>query len=370
MKAYEGESDYRHGMPECLGVLLTNLGSPDAPTPAAVRRYLAEFLWDPRVVEIPRPLWWLILHGVVLPTRPKRSAHAYQRIWWEEGSPLLVISRRQAAAVQQALEQACSGPVRVALAMRYGTPSIAAGLKQLRDAGARRIVVLPLYPQYSGATTASSFDAVSAVLRRWRWVPELRFVSHYHDEPAYIESLARSIEESWAQNGRGDRLLFSFHGMPKRTLLLGDPYHCQCHKTARLVAERLQLADGEWRLSFQSRFGRAEWLQPYTDKTLVSWAQQGVRHIDVACPGFSADCLETLEEIAMLNKDAFLEAGGQRLHYIPALNDRPDHVAALVKLVMRHAQGWPEVDPEWNASRQTAAAETSRRHALAMGAER
>lgn len=370
MSSYEGTRDYRHGTPECLGVLLTNLGSPDAPTPSAVRRYLAEFLSDSRVIEIPRPLWWPILYGIILPTRPKRSAHAYQRIWRDEGSPLLIISRRQTAAVQQVLEQTCPGPIRVALAMRYGQPSIADGLKELREAGARRILVLPLYPQYSGATTASTFDAVSVEMRRWRWLPEVRFVGHYHDERDYIECLARSIEEGWAHNGRGERLLFSFHGMPKRTLLLGDPYHCQCRKTARLVAERLQLADEEWQVSFQSRFGRAEWLQPYTDKTLQTWAKQGIRRVDVACPGFSADCLETLEEIAMLNKDGFLEAGGERLHYIPALNDRPDHVAALAGLVMKHSQGWPETDPAWNPSQQSAAGEASRRRALASGAER
>ncbi len=369
MSRYEGEKDYRHGARESLGVLLTNLGSPEAPTAAAVRRYLAEFLWDPRVVEIPRPLWWLILHGVVLRTRPKRSAHAYQRVWGDEGSPLVVISRRQAAGLQPLLEQRCQGPVHIALAMRYGQPSIAAGLQQLRDAGARRIIVLPLYPQYSGATTATAFDAVADVLKRWRWVPALRFISHYHDDPAYIAALAASIQESWRQHGRGERLLFSFHGMPKRTLLLGDPYHCQCIKTARLVAERLQLSEGQWQLTFQSRFGRAEWLQPYTDKTLQAWAKAGVKQVDVVCPGFSADCLETLEEIAMQNKEDFLAAGGARLHYIPALNDRADHLAFLADLVCRNAQGWPEVDAQWNGARQEAEAEASRRRALALGAK-
>ncbi|MEK7323221.1 MAG: ferrochelatase [Pseudomonadota bacterium] len=370
MSRFEGEGDYRHGSPECLGVLLTNLGSPEAPTAEAVRHYLAEFLWDPRVVEIPRPLWWLILHGLVLRTRPSRSAHAYQRVWTDEGSPLLVFSRRQAAGLQALLQQRCGGPVRVALAMRYGQPSIAAGLRELRAAGARRILVLPLYPQYSGATTASTFDAVTAVLKTWRWVPALRFVNHYHDEPAYIAALARSIQEHWQQQPRGERLLFSFHGMPKRTLLLGDPYHCQCLKTARLVAERLQLVQGEWQVTFQSRFGRAEWLQPYTDKTLRAWAKANVQRVDVVCPGFAADCLETLEEIAMLNKDAFLAAGGEQLHYIPALNDRADHMAALADLVLRDAHGWPEADAWWNAPRQTEAAEASRRRALALGAAR
>ena len=369
MSRYEGEKDYRHGSRACLGVLLTNLGSPEAPTAAAVRRYLAEFLWDPRVVEIPRPLWWLILHGVVLRTRPKRSAHAYQRVWGDEGSPLVAISRRQAAALQPLLEQRCQGPVHVALGMRYGQPSIAAALRQLRDAGARRIVVLPLYPQHSGATTATAFDAVADVLKGWRWMPSLRFIGHYHDDPAYIAALAASIQENWSQHGRAERLLFSFHGMPKRTLLLGDPYHCQCQKTARLVAERLQLAEGQWQLTFQSRFGRAEWLQPYTDKTLQAWAKSGVKQVDVVCPGFAADCLETLEEIAMQNKEDFLAAGGERLHYIPALNERADHLAALADLVFRNVQGWPEADARRDLEREASEAEAGRRRALALGAK-
>ena len=370
MSRYSGEQDHRHDATECLGVLLVNLGSPDAPTTSAVRRYLAEFLWDPRVVEIPRPLWWMILHGMVLRLRPSRSAHAYQRVWTDDGSPLLVISQRQARAMQEALTARYGERVQVALAMRYGNPSIKAGLDQLRAANARRIVVLPLYPQYSAATSGTVFDAVSAELKTWRWVPELRFINHYHDDDAYIAALVNSIRESWAQHGQAERLLFSFHGMPKRTLRAGDPYYCQCQKTARRVVERLALPEDRWQVTFQSRFGRAEWLQPYTDKTLRQWVHDGIKHVDVVCPGFSADCLETLEEIAMQNKEAFLAAGGARLHYITALNDRPDHIAALAGLLVRHLQGWPEVAPVQEPTRAEEEVQARMSRARALGAER
>ena len=271
MSRYSGEQDYRHDSTECLGVLLVNLGSPDAPTTAAVRRYLAEFLWDPRVVEIPRMLWWPILHGVVLRLRPSRSAHAYQRVWTDEGSPLLAISSRQLDALQKVCTTHYGERVQLALAMRYGEPSIKAGLAQLREAQARRILILPLYPQYSAATTASTFDAVAAELSTWRWLPELRLVNHYHDDPYYIEALVDSIRQFWAEHDRPERLLFSFHGLPKKYFLAGDPYHCECRKTARLVAEQLELPQDAWAVSFQSRFGPTEWLRPYTDKLLKEW---------------------------------------------------------------------------------------------------
>ncbi len=370
MTVYHGEAGYSHGTLPVTGILITNLGTPDAPTAQALRRYLGEFLWDPRIVEIPRPLWWLILHGVILRIRPKRSAHAYQKVWTDEGSPLLAISRKQAAALQQLLEKQFGGPVKVALGMRYGNPSIADGLAELRRANARRILVLPLYPQYAASTTASTFDAVADVLKTWRWIPELRMVNHYHDDPAYINALVTSIRESWEKHGQAERLLFSFHGIPKRCLLAGDPYHCECHKTARLVAEQLQLPADRWQLAFQSRFGREEWLKPYTDKTLEAWGKAGVKSVDIVCPGFSADCLETLEEMAMLNRGVFLEAGGEKYHYIPALNDRDDHMQALADLVKKHTQGWPEVDAEWNATHHTVESEASRRRALEMGAAR
>lgn len=339
---------FAHDQADHAGVLLANLGTPDAPTPDALRRYLAEFLWDSRVVEIPRLPWWVILHGAILRLRPARSARKYQLIWTPEGSPLLAIGRRQQAAVAAALAQRFPGPIPVALGMRYGNPSIAAALAELRDAGARRLLVLPLYPQYSAATTASTFDAVTAELRAWRWLPELRFIARYHDEPGYLDALAESVREA-RREWPGERLLFSFHGLPKRTLLAGDPYHCHCQKTARLVAERLELPPEQWAVAFQSRFGRAEWLQPYTGALLAEWAKTGVKSVDVICPGFAADCLETLEEIAIENRQTFLESGGERYRYIPALNDTPAHIDALADLIGRHAAGWPEFSAAYDA---------------------
>ncbi|MDZ7750478.1 MAG: ferrochelatase [Gammaproteobacteria bacterium] len=338
---YIGESEFRHDSSGSLGVLLTNLGTPDAPTTAAVRRYLAEFLWDPRVVETPRWLWALILHGVILRIRPRRSAALYREVWTDEGSPLLTISHRQREAVAAELTARRQGPVAVALGMRYGSPSIADALEELRGANVDRLLVLPLYPQYSATTTASTFDAVADVLKTRRRLPELRFVTHYHDRPDYIAALAASVRESFARHGEPDRLLFSFHGLPRRYLLAGDPYFCECQKTARLLATALGLVQERWAVSFQSRVGREEWLRPYTDELLKEWAAAGVGHVQVVCPGFSADCLETVEEIDQQNRAFFLGAGGETFHYIPALNDRPDHVAALTGLILDHLQGWP-----------------------------
>ncbi|MCB2263720.1 MAG: ferrochelatase [Candidatus Thiosymbion ectosymbiont of Robbea hypermnestra] len=336
------ETGFRHGTPQVSGVLLINLGTPDAPTVPAVRRYLAEFLSDPRVIELPRALWWPILHGVLLRLRPRRSARSYRSVWTAQGSPLLTIARRQARALQERLDRHLPGQMRVALGMRYGNPSIASALADLRDLNARRILVLPLYPQYSATTTASGFDAVTAELATWRRLPELRFVNQYHDEPGYIDALARSIRAHWAEGGEPDRLLFSFHGLPREYLLRGDPYGCQCRKTARLTAEALELDPQRWRLAFQSRVGHKEWLRPYTDETLTAWGREGVRKVHVICPGFSADCLETLEEIAVMNRELFLAAGGEAFSYIPALNDRADHLEALTALILRHSAGWPQ----------------------------
>lgn len=374
--ATDQQTDFSHGIASVTGVLVTNLGTPDEPTTAGLRRYLAEFLWDPRIVEIPRVLWWVILHGVILRVRPAKSAHAYQRIWTDDGSPLLSISRKQSQLIQSQLEQRFPGPVAVALGMRYGRPSIAEALRQLRAANARRILVLPLYPQYSAATTASSFDAVADELKTWRWVPELRMIAHYHDDPGYIDALATSIREYWSEHGQSDRLLFSFHGMPRRTHLKGDPYFCECQKTARLVAEKLQLDEGRWQVVFQSRFGREEWLKPYADRTLEELGRSSdVKSVDVVCPGFSADCLETLEEMNMLNREAFLGAGGERYHYIPALNDRADHIDAICSLVIKHCQGWigdHDGSPDFNLNptKQTELLEKERQRAIAMGAPR
>lgn len=351
--SYQGISNYKHDSIDALGILVCNLGTPDAPTPEALRRYLKEFLSDPRVIEMPRWLWWLILNGVILQIRPKKSAHMYQSVWTDEGAPLLAISLRQAVALQIELEQRLRGPVRVVLAMRYGNPSIAAGLAQLREANVRRVLVLPLYPQYSAPATASVFDAVVDELKTWRWLPELRFINDYCDDPALINALAASIREHFDQHGMPQQLLFSFHGTPKRYFINGDPYYCQCQKTARLVAEKLGLTQDQWQVTFQSRFGREEWLKPYTDKTLEALPGKGIKRVAVVCPGFSADCLETLEEIAVTNRAFFLEAGGERYDYIPALNDRADHIQGLADLVLRHVQGWPEADPNWNASQAT-----------------
>ncbi len=362
-----GCSPFTHDQPARAGILLVNLGTPDAPTPTAVRRYLAEFLWDSRVVELPRPLWWLILHGVVLRVRPARSARKYQLIWTPDGSPLLAISQRQAAAVAALLAERWPGPIQVAVGMRYGNPSIAAALAELRAAGVRRLLVLPLYPQYSAATTASTFDAVAAELRTWRWLPELRFITHYHDDSGYLDALATHLGAARADQP-GERLLFSFHGLPKRNLLAGDPYYCQCHKTARLVAERLGLQPEQWAVAFQSRFGPAEWLQPYASVLLTTWAKAGIKSVDVACPGFAADCLETLEEIAIENRRLFLAAGGERYRYLPALNDDPAHIAALIALIGRHAAGWPEFAVDYDAATLAAERAAARQRALALGA--
>lgn len=311
------------------GVLLANLGTPEAPTPAAVRRYLRQFLSDRRVVDLPPLLWRPILEGLVLPTRPRRSAHAYGRIWTAEGSPLLTISRRQEAALRSRL---AGREVAVALGMRYGRPSIPEALEALRAAGISRLVVLPLYPQYSSASTASTFDAVATELRRWIAVPEVRFIAHYHDRPWYVRAVADSVREVWRAEPPAARLLFSFHGMPKRTEAAGDPYAAQCRDTARRVAAELGLVEDRWSLSFQSRFGAAEWLQPYTDRTLQALGAEGV-DVDVVCPGFAADCLETLEEIAITDREIYSAAGGGRFRYIAALNERPDHIEGLAALI-------------------------------------
>ncbi|HET7868443.1 MAG TPA: ferrochelatase [Burkholderiaceae bacterium] len=353
---YQPEPAHEHGTAQRTGVLLLNLGTPEAPQAGAVRRYLAEFLSDPRVVEIPRALWMLILHGVILRVRPARSAAKYAQVWTPEGSPLKVWTDKQARLLQGFLGERGLSLV-VKYAMRYGTPSVASQLTALKQAGCLRILVLPLYPQYSATTTASAFDAVHAWARTTRLLPEFRFVNHYHDAPSYIEAMARRVLDHWQREGRAEHLLMSFHGVPERMLNLGDPYHCECHKTARLLAQRLGLAQDHYSLSFQSRLGRAKWLQPYTDATLKALGQRGIKHLQVICPGFVADCLETLEEIAMEGRDSFIAAGGKTFEYIPALNDHPAWINALATLVQQHVQGWPAgaADPaELAAQRQRA----------------
>jgi protoporphyrin/coproporphyrin ferrochelatase len=356
MPTYSGSPQFTHGQPERIGVLLVNLGTPDAPTPSAVRKFLAQFLSDPRVVEASRWLWLPVLHGVILRFRPRRSAHAYRQVWTAQGSPLMVLTRELADRLQSALLDRLGPMTTLALGMTYGSPSIPTALQQLREQNATRILVLPLYPQYSGTTTASAFDRVTSTLQHWRWVPELRFIMQYHDEPAYLDSIASSIERQWRERGKR-HLLFSFHGIPKSYLLAGDPYHCHCLKSARLVSERLKLADDEWSVSFQSQVGRAEWLRPYTDELLIRYAREGRREITVVCPGFAIDCLETLEEIELRNRETFLASGGTAYDYVPALNSSDAQVALLADLVARHAQGWPTL----SAARDHAGAERAKR---------
>ena len=338
MSSPGNHEQYDHRNPERTGVLLVNLGTPAAPTTAAVRRYLKEFLSDPRVIDYPRWLWLPILHGVILRVRPPRSAHAYQQIWTEQGSPLMVYTNALAKALKAELQNT-NADLQIAVGMTYGEPSIAHALQQLQQANVRKLLVLPLYPQYSVSTTASVFDAVSKSLSKTFWLPELRFINNYHDDEQYISALAQSVTARWQQHQRG-HLLMSFHGLPQRYLYQGDPYHCQCLKTARLVAEKLQLKENEWSLSFQSRVGREQWLQPYTDQTLLKFAKQGIRRVSVLCPGFAVDCLETLEEIAIRNREDFLAAGGESLDYIPALNAEAAHVQLLSALITRHMRGW------------------------------
>lgn len=353
---------HRHGQPPVTAVLLCNLGTPDAPTAPAVKRYLAEFLSDPRVVEIPRAAWLPLLHGVILPLRSAKSAAKYRTIWTPEGSPLKVWTERQARRLQGWLGEH-GHRVKVAYAMRYGNPSIASQLDALAEAGATRILVLPCYPQYSGTTTASVIDAVAGWTRTRRHVPELRFVNRYHDDRGYVGALAKRIERHWREHGRPEHLVMSFHGVPERTLHLGDPYHCECRKTARLLADWLQLAPSQYTVSFQSRFGKAKWLEPYTQPTLEALARSGTQRVDVVCPGFTSDCLETLEEIGMECRDAFLANGGKAFHYIPCLNDETEWIGALGNIAVQHLAGWPT-----QQAPDAAALAAQRERALALGA--
>ena len=357
------EPPFQHGQVPRTAVLFCNLGPPATPTTADVRRFLKEFLSDPRVVEIPRLLWMVILHGIILRFRPAKSAAKYASIWTPQGSPLKVWTEKQAKLLQGWLAQR-GHDVQVRYAMRYGSTSIASQLDALKATGTTRVLILPAYPQYSATTTASLFDAVYAWAAKVRNLPELRFVNHYHDDPRYIAALGVSIRRYWNANGRPDQLVMSFHGVPERTLQLGDPYHCECFKTARLLAEELGLSDRQFKVTFQSRLGRAKWLQPYTEPTLIAMGKAGVKRVDVVCPGFTSDCLETLEEIAMEGRVAFLKAGGRDFHYIACLNDDPVWITALCELTLQHLAGWPTQEA---ADAQALAA--SRAAALSLGAK-
>ena len=353
---------FKHGQVPRTAVLFCNLGTPDTPTAPDVRRFLAEFLSDPRVVEIPRLVWLAILHGIILRVRPAKSAAKYASIWTPEGSPLKVWTEKQAKLLQGWLAQR-GHDVQVRYAMRYGSTSIASQLDALKAEGVTRVLILPAYPQYSATTTASLFDAVYAWAGKVRNLPELRFVNRYHDDAGYIKALAQSISRYWKAHGRPDQLVMSFHGVPERTLHLGDPYHCECFKTARLLAEQLGLSREQFKVTFQSRLGRAKWLEPYTEPTLIAMGKDGVKRVDVVCPGFTSDCLETLEEIAMEGRHAFLTAGGKEFHYIPCLNDDAAWITALCDVAQQHLAGWPT-----QAGPDAQALAASRTAALALGA--
>lgn len=360
--SYLPEPAYAHGMPVRTGILLINLGTPDAPTPQAVRAYLKEFLSDPRVVEMPKALWWLILNGIILNTRPKKSATKYAAVWLPEGSPLRIYTERQAILLEGYLSQRTRAPFVVDYAMRYGKPSIASALRRLKEQNCQRLLIVPLYPQYAASTTATAYDMVFREMQQMRNTPALRTIKNFHDHPGYIKALASNIHHYWFINGRPEKLLMSFHGLPRATLDQGDPYHCECHTTARLLAEQLGLKPEQYTVSFQSRFGRTEWLTPYTSATLRQLGQQKIGRLDVVCPGFVADCLETLEEIALEGKEEFQHAGGGEYHYIPCLNDRDDWIHALTDLVLNNLHGWL-IEPDATELEQ------SRLRALALGAQ-
>ena len=363
---YLKEPDYAHGQPARTGILLVNLGTPEAPTAKALRPYLKEFLSDPRVVEIPRAVWWLILNGIILNTRPKKSAEKYAAIWTADGSPLKVHTEKQAKLLKGWLSEKIASPFMVEYAMRYGNPSIPDTLAKMKAAGCDRILILPAYPQYAASSTATAFDMAFAWLQKMRNQPALRTLKHYHDHPAYIYALAANIRDYWQMHGRPDVLLMSFHGVPRYTLDKGDPYHCECQKTGRLLAAALGLEPNQFRLSFQSRFGRAEWLQPYTDKTLAELGRAGTGRVDVVAPGFTADCLETLEELAMEGRASFLAAGGKEFNYIPALNEHPQWIDALGRIALENLGGW--VSETWDPDADEQARQTSKKLALNLGA--
>jgi len=337
------EPPHRHDTRASTAILLVNLGTPEAPTAPALKRYLRQFLSDPRVVEIPKPIWWLILNGIILNIRPKKSAAKYASVWMKEGSPLRVHTERQSKMLAGHLGER-GHHLTVTLAMRYGSPSIQDVLSKLKAGGTTRILLVPMYPQYSSSTTATVVDEAAKWLLKMRNQPEIRFIRNFHDDPGYIAALEKSVRKHWQANGQlgtNDKLIISFHGLPKRSLDLGDPYFCECQKTGRLLAERLNLSAEQYRVSFQSRFGKAEWLQPYTAPMLTQLGKEGTPRIDIICPGFAADCLETLEEIAMEGKHDFIAAGGKEYHYIPALNEDEAWIKALADLVERHLGGWP-----------------------------
>ena len=339
MVKYVGEKDYEHGTKENIGILITNLGTPDAPEKQELKVYLNQFLSDPRVIELPKIIWQILLKLVILQIRPAKSAEAYKKIWTKNGSPLLDISQRQLEKIKKSLSVSHPNMI-FEIGMRYGNPSIPSALEKLQKQKVRKLLILPMYPQYCAATTGSTFDEVTNTLQKWRWIPELRFINQYFEEEKYIQVLSNSIRSFWNKNSKPQKIIFSFHGIPKRYLLNGDPYHCFCLKTTRLVKENMGLKDEEIMTTFQSRFGKAEWLQPYTSETLKELPKKGVKNIHIISPGFSSDCLETLEELEEENREYFMESGGEKYKYIPCLNDDDEHIDVFVNLIKKNIQGW------------------------------
>ncbi len=356
------EPSYQHGTLSKIGVLLINLGTPDAPTAKALRPYLKQFLSDPRVIEIPRWIWWFILNGIILNTRPRKSAEKYAQIWMPEGSPLRVHTEHQAKLLARILEERIKPAPIVEFAMNIGNPSIADILRRMKERGCDRILVFPLFPQYAASSTGSAMDSLFSELKKMRNIPAIRTIKHFHDHPGYIAALAQNVRDYWAEHGKPDKLVISFHGVPRKTLDKGDPYHCECQKTGRLLAEALELDTEQYQVCFQSRFGNAKWLTPYTTVILKELGKLKTRRVDVVCPGFVSDCLETLEEIAIEGKKTFIEAGGQEFHFIPCLNEHKDWIKALSDMICAHLQGWSDSGPSEEE------AEQSRKLALEMGA--
>lgn len=367
MTYYNPEPPYQHGDQPKVGILLANLGTPDAPTATALRRYLGQFLMDRRVVEIPRFIWCWILHCIILVVRPKKSAEKYAQIWTKEGSPLLVHAQKQALLLRGFLGQKINSPFVVELGMSYGNPSMQSAIESLKSQHCNKILVFPLYPQYAASSTAAALDAVWKSLLKMRNVPAIRTIRNYHEHPAYIAALAASVRQHWQINGKPTKLVMSFHGVPKFHLMKGDPYHCECHKTARLLAEALELSKDEYTVAFQSRFGKQEWLKPYLASTLEALGKARTKRIDIICPGFSSDCLETLEEIAMEGKEIFTHAGGGEYHYIPALNENEAWIHAMTTIAVENLQGW--VSTDWNKEQAKKEAEMTKLRAQAMGAK-
>ena len=339
MATFIGNSEFKHGTKLRIGVLLSNLGTPDKPKRKELRVYLKEFLSDPRVIETPKLIWQIILNGIILNTRPQKSAKNYLKVWTDQGSPLLVILNKQKQLTQELLGKE-NLEIEFTIGMRYGNPSIKKGLEELREKNCNKIIVLPMYPHYCAATTGSTFDEVTNTMQKWRWVPSLRFISTYHDHPDYIKALANSIKKHWDKHGKPDKILFSYHGIPKKYFTKGDPYHCLCSKTTRLVREQMGLSEEFAITTFQSRFGPEEWLQPYTDKTVEQLAKNKLEHLQIIAPGFSSDCLETIEELDGENREIFKEHGGEKFSYVPCLNDQDDHISLIGALIKNELQGW------------------------------